>query len=148
MVNTTPEIMKRETPKGGSQVSVRGYVRWKSKEWSRFSENPERPSISPKEKFRNVCWFRTEKSTEKVFSRPVPEDEGTCGFIQRVPAGARRAISAQKKIDPETGRSDPAEVGGLHQVVSEPLSVCRLQAEGGRVDKENTLIHTIMWYQS
>jgi hypothetical protein len=49
--------------------------------------------------------------------------------------------------DPETGRSvDPAEVGGLHQVVSEPLSVCRLQAEGGRVDKENTLIH-IKWYQ-
>jgi hypothetical protein len=45
---------------------------------------------------------------------------------------------------------DPAEaeVGGLHQVVSEPLFVCRLQAEGGKVDKENTLIHTIKWYQS
>jgi hypothetical protein len=38
--------------------------------------------------------------------------------------------------DPETGRLvDPAEVGGLHQVVSKPLSVCILQAEGGRVDK-------------
>jgi hypothetical protein len=45
--------MKREMPKGGSQVSVRGYVWWKSKEWSRFNENPERPSISPKEKFWN-----------------------------------------------------------------------------------------------
>jgi hypothetical protein len=53
MVNTTPEIMKRETSKGGSQVSVRGYTWWKSKEWSRFGENPERPSISPKEKFQN-----------------------------------------------------------------------------------------------
>jgi hypothetical protein len=52
MVNTTPEITKRETPKGGSQVSVRGYVRRKSKEWSRFDENPERSSISPKEKFQ------------------------------------------------------------------------------------------------
>jgi hypothetical protein len=31
MVNTTPEIMKRETPKGGSQVSVRGYVRQSQK---------------------------------------------------------------------------------------------------------------------
>jgi hypothetical protein len=31
----------------------------------------------------------------QVFSRPVPEDEGTYGFVQRVPAGARRAISAQ-----------------------------------------------------
>jgi hypothetical protein len=40
------------------------------------------------------------------------------GFQQRT----RRAISAQKKIDPETGRSvDPAEVGGLHQVVSEMI---------------------------
>jgi hypothetical protein len=52
----------------------------------------------------------------------VPEDKGTCGFVQGVPTGARRAISAQKKNDPETGRSvDPAEVGGLHQVVSEPM---------------------------
>jgi hypothetical protein len=75
--------------------------------------------------------------------------KGTCGFIQRVQSGARRAILAQKKIDPETGRSyNLAEVGGLHHVVSEPLFICRLQAEGGRVDKENTLIHTIMWYQS
>jgi hypothetical protein len=47
--------------------------------------------------------------------------KGTCGFIQGVPAGVRRAISAQKKIDPETRRSqNPVEVGGLHQVVSEP----------------------------
>jgi hypothetical protein len=90
---------------------------------------------------RGVCWFRTKKSVEKgvrlqIFSRPVPEDKGTCGFIQRVPAGARRSISAQKKIDPETERSqNPTKVGGLHQVVSEPLSVCRLQAEGGRADK-------------
>jgi hypothetical protein len=41
-----------------------------------------------------------------------------------VPAEARRAISAQKKIDLETGRSqNPAEVGGLHQVVSELVFV-------------------------
>jgi hypothetical protein len=34
------------------------------------------------------------------------------GFQQKT----RRAILAQKKIDPETGRSqNPAEVGGLHQ---------------------------------
>jgi hypothetical protein len=46
MVNTIPKIVKRETPKGGSQVSVRGYVRRKSKEGSRFGENPERPLIS------------------------------------------------------------------------------------------------------
>jgi hypothetical protein len=45
MVNTTPEIAKRETSKGGSQVSVRGYVRQDSKEWSSFGENPERPLI-------------------------------------------------------------------------------------------------------
>jgi hypothetical protein len=68
-----------------------------------------------------VCGFRTEKSVEswacaQIFSRPVPEDKGTCGFVQRVPTGAQRAISVQKKNDPETGRSvDPAEVGGLHQ---------------------------------
>jgi hypothetical protein len=54
MVNTTPKITKRETPKGGSQVFVRGYVQRDSKEWSRFDENLERPSISPKEKFRNL----------------------------------------------------------------------------------------------
>ena len=53
MVNTTPGITKREMSKGGSQVSVRGYMWWKSKEWSRFDENPERLSISPKEKFQN-----------------------------------------------------------------------------------------------
>jgi len=57
-----------------------------------------------------VCWFRTKKSAEKgvhtkIFSRPMLENKGTCGFIQRVPAGIRRAISAQKKIDPETRRS-------------------------------------------
>jgi hypothetical protein len=33
-------------------------------------------------------------------------------------------------------------------VVSKPLSICRLQGEGGKVDKENNLIHTIKWYQS
>jgi hypothetical protein len=77
----------------------------------------------------------------------VPEDKGTCGYVQGVPIGAQRAISAQKKNDPEIGRSqNPIEVGGLHQLVSDPLSVCRLQEEGGRVDKENTLIHTINWY--
>jgi hypothetical protein len=42
--------------------------------------------------------------------------KGTYGFIQRVPVGARKAISSQKKIDPETGRSqNPIEVGGLYQ---------------------------------
>jgi hypothetical protein len=51
MVNTTPKITKREMSKGGSQVSVRGYMWRESKEWSSFGENPERPSISPKEKF-------------------------------------------------------------------------------------------------
>jgi len=55
----------------------------------------------------------------KFFSRPVPEDKGTCGFVQRVPTRAQRAISVQKKNDPKTGRSvDPTEVGGLHQLVS------------------------------
>jgi hypothetical protein len=43
--------------------------------------------------------------------------KGTCGFIQGVLVGVRRAISSQKKIDPETGRSqNPTEVGGLHQI--------------------------------
>jgi hypothetical protein len=51
-----------------------------------------------------------------VFVRPEQRGKRTCGFVQRVPVGARRAISAQKKIDPETGRSqNPVEVGGLHQ---------------------------------
>jgi hypothetical protein len=45
MVNKTLEIAKREMSKGGSQVSVRGYVRWESKELSSFDENPERPLI-------------------------------------------------------------------------------------------------------
>jgi hypothetical protein len=39
--------------------------------------------------------WNTKRRHAQVFSRPVPEDEGTYGFIQRVPAGARRAISAQ-----------------------------------------------------
>ena len=82
---------------------------------------------------KGVCWFRTEKSVEKgartqIFSRPVPEDKGTYGFIQRVLAGAQRAISTQKKIDPETGRSQNHERGGaLHHVVTWrilTLSVC------------------------
>jgi hypothetical protein len=53
MFNTNPKITKRETPKGGSQVLVRGCVWRKSKEWSRFDENIERSSISPKKKFWN-----------------------------------------------------------------------------------------------
>jgi hypothetical protein len=42
MVNKTPKIMKRENLKGGSEVSVRGYVRQNSNEWLRFGENPKR----------------------------------------------------------------------------------------------------------
>jgi hypothetical protein len=71
-VNTTPEITKRETSKGG--VSVRGYVDGSSKEGSSFDENPERPSISPWEKAfrnfrvrgiirkRNDCWVSSLKA--------------------------------------------------------------------------------------
>jgi hypothetical protein len=43
-------------------VPVSRYVRWKSKEWSNFSENPERPSTSPKEKFQN-SWNHKERGT-------------------------------------------------------------------------------------
>ena len=39
MLNTTLEIMKSEMSKGGSQASVRGYVQWKSKEWSEFHKS-------------------------------------------------------------------------------------------------------------
>jgi hypothetical protein len=46
---------------------------------------------------------RTKKSVEKgahahIFSRPIPEEKGTCGFVQGVPTGARRAISAKKTL--------------------------------------------------
>jgi hypothetical protein len=55
---------------------------------------------------------------------------------------------AQKNIDPETGRSvDPAEVGGLHQVVSEPtdfLFAYHRQEE----ECEGIQSETINWYQS
>jgi hypothetical protein len=59
---------------------------------------------------KGVCWFRTKKSVEKgahaqIFSRPVPEDKGTYGFIQRFLARARRAILAQKKIDSTSNAS-------------------------------------------
>jgi hypothetical protein len=67
----------------------------------------------------------------------VLEDKGTCGFVQRVPVGARRAISAQKKNDPETGRSvDPAEVGGpvdsFKGFQQEPKEPFRLRRERSR----------------
>jgi hypothetical protein len=46
---------------------------------------------------------RTEKSVEKgahaqIFSRPMTEEKGTYGFVQGVPKGARRAISAKKTL--------------------------------------------------
>jgi hypothetical protein len=43
------------------------------------------------------------------------------------------------------GHTEPAEVGGCCvKVASETIYVCRLQVEGGKVDKENTLIHVRM----
>jgi hypothetical protein len=49
----------------------------------------------------------------------MPEDKGAYGFVQRVPVGPRRAIPAQKKIDPKIRRSqDPAEVVGTGLVVN------------------------------
>jgi hypothetical protein len=45
--------------------------------------------------------------------------KGPVDLFKGFQGGARRAISAQKKNDPETGRSvDPAEVGGLHTLTS------------------------------
>jgi hypothetical protein len=41
MVNTTPEIAKRETSKGGSQVSVRGYVRRSQKRGQASTKIPK-----------------------------------------------------------------------------------------------------------
>jgi hypothetical protein len=55
----------------------------------------------------------------------------TYGFVQRVLARDQRAISAQegeRSRDREV--ADSTEVGGLHQVVSEPLFVCRLVGRG------------------
>jgi hypothetical protein len=98
--------------------------------------------------------FRIVKGTERwaraqVFLKAYARDKGnnrrTCGFVREVPTGNQgAALAHQRKNDPMTRRlTDPAKLGGLHQVVSEPLSVCRLQAKGGRVYKENTLLHTI-----
>jgi hypothetical protein len=82
------------------------------------SRNPENERCVGSEQRRALKVERVHR-----FSQSLCQGiKGTCGFIQRVPVGARRAISAQKKIDPETGRSqNPAEVGGLHHVVSEPF---------------------------
>jgi hypothetical protein len=46
---------------------------------------------------------------------------------------------AQKKNDPEIGRSvDPAEVGGLHQVVSEHIFRLYISGEGGKRRRQKT----------
>jgi hypothetical protein len=52
--------------------------------------------------------------------------------------------------DPETGRSvDPAEVGGLHQVVSEPTDfLFAYHCNKRRTVKGYSLIPSIKWYQS
>jgi hypothetical protein len=76
---------------------------------------------------KGVCSEQRRASkTERMhrFSQSLCQGiKGTCGFVQRVPTGAQRAILAQKKNDPETERSvDPAEVGGLHHVVPKPTS--------------------------
>jgi hypothetical protein len=48
------------------------------------------------------------------FVGPAPkEGKGTCRFIQRVIVGARRAIFAQDRDDPEAGRlQNPEGYGG------------------------------------
>jgi hypothetical protein len=53
--------------------------------------------------------------------------------LQQVTREPLRLIKWERSNDQEV--MDPTEVGGLHQVVSEPLSICRFQAEGGRVSK-------------
>jgi len=40
----------------------------------------------------------------QVLSRPIPEDKGTCGFIQRIPAGVEEPFWLSEENDLETGR--------------------------------------------
>jgi hypothetical protein len=70
--------------------------------------------------------------------------EGPVYRIHGVPMRARKNYFSS--VDSE--KNDPVQIlaqgsGVFIRVVSEPLYVYRLQAEGGRVDKGNTLIHTI-----
>jgi hypothetical protein len=44
---------------------------------------------------------RTKKSVEKgahakIFSRPMPEEKGTCGFVQGVPTGGPKSHFSQE----------------------------------------------------
>jgi hypothetical protein len=145
------------------------------KHWRRLREDPE--SLSPFRCFRIPGVGRTRSLGELACRSPeTPKRERCVGSEQRRAPKAERVHRFSQGLcqrtkgpvdlfkgfqqEPEEpfrlrrrtiqrpGGQNPAEVGGLHQVVSEPLFVCRLQAEGGRVDKENTLIHTIKWYQS
>jgi hypothetical protein len=74
----------------------------------------------PKEPFQLINWSDPgtkrlvdpakvgHRAPTQIFSRSVPEDKGTCGFVQGVPTGSRREISTQK-----LERSKDREVSGL-----------------------------------
>jgi hypothetical protein len=81
----------------------------------------------------------TKRRCTQDLPRPILEDKGTYGFIQRVPTWLR------EENDPEIGRSqNPVEVGGLHQVVSEcPFFVCRLQAKEEKKETENLELYSV-----
>jgi hypothetical protein len=74
---------------------------------------------------------------------PVDPSKG----FQQEPEGPFRL---KEENDPETGRSqNPAEVGGLHQVVSEPqFFICRLQAKEEKKETENLELYSVCDRQS
>jgi hypothetical protein len=82
------------------------------------------------------CWFITEKGAKRwgvhagLAKACVRDKKGPVDLFKRFQQGTRepfRLVEVERSSDREV--MDPAEVGGLHQVVSEPLFVCRFQVK-------------------